>query len=61
MLTSPLHCRATSIKDNVRIRVRELLRTQGLHIGYEHSSATHARHVEFIQNGPSPLSIATLR
>lgn len=61
MLTPPIHGRATSVEDNVRIWVRELLRAQGLHVGYEHSSATHARHVEFIQHGPTFLSIATSR
>ena len=59
MFTPPIHGRAALVKDNVRIWVRELLRAQGLHIGYEHSSATHARHVEFIQDRPTSLSIAT--
>ena len=48
MLTPPMHGRTTLVEDNVHIWVRELLRGQGLHIGYEHSPATHARHVEFI-------------
>lgn len=58
MLTPPIHGRTTPVEDNVRIWVRKLLRAQGLYIRYEHSSATHARHVEFIQNGPTSLSVA---
>ena len=55
MRASPQHGGAAPVQHHVLVRVRELLRREGVHVRDEHAATAHAIHGQSVQYLPAGL------